>query len=95
MRRNSGPAVELAHMPRFYFFVKDSDGHLIEGDDYELPDVEHARTEALQAIRDIVSDAVKHGHDSPVQEVVVTDLEGHPVLSLPATEAIPKRLRES
>jgi hypothetical protein len=80
-------------MPRFYFHIKHGD-RLVEdkeGDDF--PDLALARAQALEAAREMWSEAIKTGRELIADAFVITDEQGHRLLLVPMTEALPKRLR--
>jgi hypothetical protein len=69
-------------MPRFYFYLKES-GHMVsdeEGLELASPDV--ARAEAMDAVREILAQSVRTGEDSDVESLIVTDADGHPIMSV-------------
>jgi hypothetical protein len=81
-------------MPRYYFFVQ-QEGHLVAADDegVDLSGPDAAQEEASKAARELLAECIRSGEDSPVEAVVVTDHEGHPLSVLRMTQVLPKGLR--
>ena len=81
-------------MPTFFF--KFRTGKVIKEDPYglDLPDLDAAREEAIQAAREILSDAVKFGGNDQPDYIIIFD-EGDQCLSIvPLADALPQRLRK-
>jgi hypothetical protein len=82
-------------MPRFYFYLKES-GHMVsdeEGLELASPDV--ARAEAMDAVREILAQSVRTGEDSDVESLIVTDADGHPIMSVSLKDVLLDSLKKT
>jgi hypothetical protein len=80
-------------MPMYYFHQQD--GTNVTGDDEgsELPDLQAARQYALVAARELLSHAIRFGTSVPDRVFIVGE-EGHELLTVFITEALPASLRK-
>ena len=78
-------------MPRYYFHVRNSSGHLGDAEGEELPTIEAARSVAIAAIRSIISDESKTGKVDLRGRIEVTDEDGATLLLVPFSDAIEVR----
>jgi len=83
-------------MPRYYRHIR-HDGQVIQDPEgIDLPDLEAARAEAIQGIRDILAEAVKSGADDMVDDaLVLTDEAGRVLTIIPFIEALPPWMRRT
>jgi hypothetical protein len=82
-------------MPRYFLHMKQG-AHLVR--DYEgcvLESATKARTEAIEAAREICAEAIKSGKELAADAFIVIDEAGTHVAFLPITELLPKRLRRT
>ena len=81
-------------MPRYYLHIQQGDQLLQDPDGIECPNLEAARAEAVAGIRDILAEAIKRGADDGLDDVlVVADVSGRELMTIPFTEALPPRMR--
>ncbi|WP_134499057.1 DUF6894 family protein [Microvirga pakistanensis] len=81
-------------MPRYYRHIRQGDQLIQDPDGIELPDLDAARGEALEGIRDILADAIRRGMDAPLDDaIVIMDEAGRELAIIPFAEALPLRLR--
>ncbi len=80
-------------MPRFYLHTRQVERLIEDPEGIERSDLDAARAEAIQGIRDILADAVKRGTDNPLDDaIVITDEAGRELMTVPFIEALPPRL---
>ena len=83
-------------MPRYYRHLQQGDQLIHDADGIELADIDAARADALEGIRDILAEAIKRGNDVPLDDaLIITDEAGQEVMTLPFVEALPPRLRRA
>ena len=81
-------------MPRYYRHIRQSDQLIHDTDGIELADLDAARADALEGIRDILAEAIKRGNDVPLDDaIVITNKAGRELMTIPFIEALPPRLR--
>ena len=80
-------------MGRYYFHLKRVDQRILwDEEGSELPDLEAARAEALQAARALVADAILMGCDVETQAILVMDEQGQELNHIPLRMVMPKSL---
>jgi hypothetical protein len=79
---------------RFYFQFQDGDKLIDDPEGTELPDIEHARVEALDAAREIVAAAIRFQQEVPGQAIVIIDANGKQVMVVPLAQVLPTNLRQ-
>jgi hypothetical protein len=82
-------------MARFYFFIKARDRLISDDEGADLSGPDEARQEAIKIARETVAECVRTGRDLDVEAIIVTDGEGHPVVTLPFERVLPRRLRRN
>jgi hypothetical protein len=81
-------------MPWFYRHIRQGDQLIHDTDGIGLTDLDAARAEALEGIRDILAEAIKRGNDGPLDDaIVITNEAGRELMTIPFIEALPPRLR--
>jgi hypothetical protein len=75
-------------MPRFYFYLKEAGRMVSDEEGLELASAEVARAEAMDAVREILARSVRTGEDSEVEALIVTDADGHPIMSVSLKEVL-------
>jgi hypothetical protein len=76
-------------MPLFYFHINEDSNVLYDEEGSDHPDLQAARGEAIEGIRQIISDAVRAG--SPLRldrEMLVADDAGHTLLKFRFREVV-------
>jgi hypothetical protein len=82
-------------MSRFYCHIRQGDTLIQDIDGLELPNLDAARTEALDGIRDILAAGIRRGEDGALDDVLlITDEAGRELMTIPFIEALPPRLRQ-
>jgi hypothetical protein len=84
-------------MPLFYLHIRQGDGRILEDPDgSDVPDINAARAEAIEGIRDLLAAAIKRGDDDVLNEsIIITDNAGRELMTIPYVEALPPRLRRA
>ena len=78
-------------MPRFYFH-RDGD-HLIEDQEgSECPDLEAAREEAINGVREILAEAIAQGREPIGEAVLIVDDQSRECGSVRYVDVLPERL---
>ena len=76
-------------MPLFFFHVKENDDVLCDDEGSDHPDLDAAREEAIEGIRQIISDAVLTGGPLGLdREMHVDDDAGHTLLKIMFREVV-------
>jgi hypothetical protein len=78
-------------MPRFHLHIQGEDGITADAEGSDLPDLEAAREEAIEAARQIMSWAVRDGYWPDGQRFVITDTGGTVLLEFPFSDALRAR----
>ncbi len=80
-------------MPRFFLHIKQG-AHLLRDEEGSiLPTVADARMQALEAAREICTNAIRRGSDLEADAIVITDQDDQWVMFVPVSEALPAQLR--
>lgn len=74
-------------MPRFFFHVRDEDTTRDE-EGQELPDLDAAKREAIEGLRDLLCGEVRYGRIDLGRRIEVADEAGATVLTVTAEEAV-------
>ena len=82
-------------MPQFYFYLKESGRMVSDQEGLELSSTEVARAEALDAAREILAQFVRSGEDLDVESLIVTDEDGHPIMSVSLRDVLLKSLKKT
>jgi hypothetical protein len=85
----------LDGMPQYYRHIQQGGNLIQDPDGVELPNLDAARTEALDGIRDILAACTKRGEDDALDDVIVIDEAGQELLTIPFPEALPQRLHQA
>ena len=81
-------------MPQYYRHIRQGDQLIHDTDGVELADLDAARADALEGIRDILAEAIKRGNDVPIDDaIVITNKAGRELMTIAFIEALPPRLR--
>jgi len=80
-------------MPRFYIHFQNGD--LIAKDDegQEFSGLEQAKENALASAREILADNVKGEAKNPIRAVLIANVDGQTVLTIPAKDILPEALK--
>jgi hypothetical protein len=79
-------------MARFYFHMRTGDHVERDADGAEMPNLEAARTEALQSAREILADAIKASKSHALDCFVIADQKGRELATVSLKDALPKGL---
>jgi hypothetical protein len=83
-------------MPRYYRHIRQDNGFIEDPEGIELPDLDAARAEALDGIRDLLAEAVKSGKDDLLDDaIIITNDSGQELMTIPFREGLPSRLRDA
>lgn len=82
------PSRSKVPVPRFYFNIVAGDGTREDLEGSELPSLEHARTEAIEDVRGLMSNAILLGQDISSRRIEICNEEGNLLLTLLFTDAI-------
>jgi hypothetical protein len=80
-------------MPKFYFRFQSSNKIDEDPNGLDLPDLNAAREEAIQAALDIVGFAVRFGIDRHPDNIIIFDGSDRILSIVPLADALPRRLR--
>lgn len=73
-------------MPRYFFHQTTQAGLVQDYDGTVLPNLDHARKEAILDARSLMADAIRQGRDISGRSMQITDEEGKVVLRLPFSD---------
>jgi len=80
-------------MPRYYRHIRQGDQLIQDPEGIELPDLDAARADALQGIRDIIAEGIRRGREDWLYDaIVLADEAGQGLMTIPFIEALPPRL---
>jgi len=75
-------------MPRYFFHIKDEVETIRDEEGIEFHNLDAVRGEAIESARERMSGEVREGHGADGRTFVVTDEQGHTVLTFPFKDAI-------
>jgi hypothetical protein len=75
-------------MPTYFFHVREGADLSQDGEGQELPDLESARTEAVNAIRELIGERVLHGGSINCRQIEIADKEGDVLAVVQSSEVI-------
>ena len=78
---------------RFYFHVSGVDGLIEDTEGADHLSLEAAGLKALEAARQMLGEAIKLGQEVDWDAILIVDEHGNEVMSVPVSEALPRRLR--
>jgi hypothetical protein len=81
-------------MRRFYLHVKYGDEIFPDQEGIELPDIDAARSEALQTARELLGDAVRGGKPTVPDALVIADDAGQTLEIVPLAAVLPEPLKK-
>ncbi len=81
-------------MGRFYLHIKDGDEIFPDEEGIELPNIESARKEALQAAREMLSEAIRGGKPKVAEAFVIADKAGRTLEVVPLAAVLPEPFRK-
>jgi hypothetical protein len=70
-------------MPRYFFHIKDEVETIRDEDGIELHGLDAVRKVATESAREMMSEAVREGHEPNDRAFVVTNQQGETVLTFP------------
>jgi hypothetical protein len=80
---------------RFYFHIMTDSGFFEDEEGVEFPSSDSARTAAVQMVRELVAEAIKHGKELNFEVVVVADQRGNEITRVAAMQVLPMRLKSN
>jgi len=75
-------------MPRYFFQHGTKAGPVRDLEGTDLPDLEHARAEAILDARSLMSDAIREGRDISSRSIQITDEQGNVLLTVPFVDTV-------
>jgi hypothetical protein len=75
-------------MPRFFFHVRDSDDVSQDTEGQELPDLEAARREAINANREILGEKLLHGGSLNHRQIEIANEKGDVLAVVDANDTL-------
>ncbi|MBU1314788.1 MAG: hypothetical protein KJ947_17950 [Alphaproteobacteria bacterium] len=69
-------------MPKYFFHHVTKAGQVRDLEGSELPDLDHARTEAVLDARSLMSDAIRQGRDISSRSIQISDEQGTVLLTV-------------
>jgi len=80
-------------MPRYYRHIRQGDRLIEDPEGIELPDLDAARAEAFDGVRDLLGEAIRQGRDDWLNDsIVITDAAGRELTTFRFIEALPPSL---
>jgi hypothetical protein len=77
-------------MSRFYFHLRDFTGGVFEDDEgSDLANLTEAKEQALRAMQELVSAAIRSGNEAEVEAIVIADERGTQLAAVPLVMALP------
>ena len=74
-------------MPKLFISYRTVDGISEDHEGIDLPTLGHARSAAIDSIRELAGIELKTGRASPVQAAIITDESGRALMTVPASDA--------
>ncbi len=91
-RNNDWPA-QFGCMPRYYRHIRQDERLIKDLEGIELPDLDAARGEAVNGVRDCLAEAIRKGQDDWLGDaIVIVDDTGRELMTIPFIEALPPHL---
>lgn len=75
-------------MPKYFFHHVTKAGLVHDLEGTELPDLEHARTEAILDARSLMSSAILQGRDISARRIHISDERGDVLLTIPFLDTV-------
>lgn len=75
-------------MPRYFFHHVRRAGQVRDLEGSDLPDLEHARSEAFLDARSLMSEALQHGRDISSRSIQISDEQGNVLLTVPFADTV-------
>ena len=75
-------------MPRYFFHHVTRAGLVRDLEGTDLPDLEHARSEAILDARSLLAGAIREGRDISSRSIQISDEQGNVLLTVPFAEAV-------
>jgi hypothetical protein len=79
-------------MPTFFFKFRTGDAVDDDASGMDLPDLNAAREEAIQTARELVSNAVRFGHDDLPDHIIISDAANRSLSIVEIVDVLPRRL---
>ena len=77
-----------------YFISFLSNGQISQDDEgQDLPGLEEAEAAARASAREILADNIKSNSAHPLEAVIITNERGDTLMTIPATDVLPKPLK--
>ncbi len=93
---NNNHPPKFGSMPRYYGHIRQGDRLIEDPEGVERPDLDTARVEALDGVRDLLGEAIQRGRSDWLDDaIVITDEAGRKLMTIPLIEAPPPRLSEA
>lgn len=94
--RNNERAFSFGGMPRYFRHIQQGEQRIDDPEGVELPDLDAARSEALEAIRGLLAEAIRTGKDDWIEEaIVIADSEGRELMRILFIEGLPPVLHKA
>jgi uncharacterized protein YoaH (UPF0181 family) len=78
-------------MARYFFNVIAAADSIVDLEGSELPNMQSARTEGIEQIRELMADAIRSGFDISSRRIEIRDGSGTLLATMPFTDAIRKK----
>lgn len=75
-------------MPKYFFHHITNAGLVHDHEGTVLPDLDHARSEAVLDARSLMGDAIRQGRDISTRSMQITDEDGNTLLVLPFADTV-------
>jgi hypothetical protein len=80
-------------MSRYYLHLRDFKGDVVEDEEgSDLPSTAAAKQQAVLAMLELVSDAIKSGHQLEIEAIIVADESGTNIAAVPILAALPSTI---
>jgi hypothetical protein len=81
-------------MGRFYFHLRAGDELTPDEEGVDLPDFSAARSEAIEAARELLAQAIKDGRPEVPEAFVIADEAGQELGTVPLATVLPRPLKK-
>ena len=78
-------------MPKFFIHARRGDEIARDLEGQDLPDLEAAQAAALQSVRELLAEEIKHETRLPLDSMIISDESGRELKTIRATDILQER----